>query len=378
MNFKKIIAVLTTLCFVFSFIVSQPLQAVVERQKELKDFKKIFDSFVLPATVGRVTDSSSVSRSAHSDKDVTQNTPLVINIQDLHCHPEVQKNISKILSLLDNKYHLKKVYIEGASGPVDTSWLTQVKDKELKAKILEALINNGKLTGAEYYSAISERPDLLCGIDDRKLHTDNIIRLSSIENKQKEIMAVLDEFSPELDVLKERYYNSKNRKLDDVVLKYRNGNTNPQKYYSGLIEYSKKLDIDTASFKNIVEFSNTLSIAKELNYKKITRELQSYIIVLKQKLPYSAYNLLAANTVNFTQANQLYIYLSRIAKEYDPSLVNEYPNLKKFFAYLDSSKNVNPIQLVKEEEKLLNEIRLRVALRVSERDIVFLIDFQCI
>src|ERR1035437_8167545 len=95
--YKKIIAIITTLSFVFSFIVSQPLQAVVERQKELKDFKKIFDSFVLPAMVGRVTDASSQDQAAQAAK---ADGPLVINIQDLHCHPEVQKNISRILSLL--------------------------------------------------------------------------------------------------------------------------------------------------------------------------------------------------------------------------------------------------------------------------------------
>ncbi|MCB4791087.1 MAG: hypothetical protein LHV68_04285 [Elusimicrobia bacterium] len=387
MLYKKFTAILTTLCFVFSFIVSPPLQAVVERYKEVKDFKKIFDSFVLPAAVGRITDNygSELKVQSSENKDqlpgtiselrINNSNTVVINIQDLHCHAEVQRNISKILSLLDNKYHLKRVYIEGAAGPVDTSWITQVKDKELKTKVLESLVNGGKLTGAEYYSVLSDRPDLLFGVDDRKLHTDNIIRLNTIENKQKEIMASLDELSPDLDRLKERYYDSKNRKLDNFVLKYKNGNIDPQKYYSDLLEYSQKLNIDTVRFRNVEEFSNTLIIAKELNYKKITRELQSFIVLLKEKLPYSAYKMLAANTVNFTQANQLYVYLARLAKDYDPSLLNDLPNLKKFFNYLDSTKNINPLQLVKEENKLLNEIRLRLALKSSERDIVFLIEF---
>ena len=59
------------------------------------------------------------------------------------------------------------MYVEGAYGNVDTSWLCNIKEKELKNKIIENLINGGKLTGSEYYSVKSNRPDLLRGIEDR-------------------------------------------------------------------------------------------------------------------------------------------------------------------------------------------------------------------
>jgi hypothetical protein len=74
----------------------------------------------------------------------TGSRQLVINIQDLHCHPQVQRNISKILSVLDEKYGLKEVYVEGGYGNISTSWLCNVKDKVFRKEILETLVDQGK------------------------------------------------------------------------------------------------------------------------------------------------------------------------------------------------------------------------------------------
>jgi len=100
---------------------------------------------------------------------------VVINIQDIHCHPEVQKNIASIITILDEKYKLPKVYLEGASGKVDTSWLCTISDKKIKQDVLDSLMKEGKLTGAEYYSVVSKRPDV---IEVSKIKT-SIIRILS-------------------------------------------------------------------------------------------------------------------------------------------------------------------------------------------------------
>ncbi|MDR3195307.1 MAG: hypothetical protein LBT58_00695 [Endomicrobium sp.] len=71
--------------------------------------------FILPHSYGKITDSK-----------FTGNDTVVINVQDLHLHPHVQKNIGNIIELFDKKYGIKNVYLEGCYGRVDTSWLTGI------------------------------------------------------------------------------------------------------------------------------------------------------------------------------------------------------------------------------------------------------------
>ncbi|MBN1620956.1 MAG: hypothetical protein JW871_00005, partial [Endomicrobiales bacterium] len=380
--FKKIIAVCTAGCFIFTFIISQPLHAVIERQKEAKKFNSIFDEFGIPSSVGRITDSYLVSSEAYletgkkqlRDTKYASRDTIFINIQDLHCHPEVQKNISKLLSLLDKKYNLEHVYMEGACGKIDTSWLANIKDKELRTKIVDTLIDGGKLSGAEHYSIVTGKTDLLIGADNDKLHKENVLRLKNISSDQESIGIIFDSLKPDLKELEERYYNAKNRKLSRIKERYQENKLKPEKYYELLIKQADKLDINVSNFRNISKFREVFEINNKLNFKSIGSELRGYLGLLKKELPYNTYNNLLEKTSNFTDQNQLYLYLIKIAEK-NPSFLANFPNLKKFFNYLSISAQVNPLELIQEEERLITEIRLRLADTVTEKDAVFLVEF---
>ncbi|MBN1622447.1 MAG: aspartate/glutamate racemase family protein [Endomicrobiales bacterium] len=382
MNIKKIISIITCGCFIFTFVLSQPLHASLEKSKEVSRFKKIFEELTIPPTYGRVTESYLASRESYlgieeneiRDTSGASRDTVVINIQDLHCHPEVQKNISKIIEILDAKYDLKHVYVEGAYGPIDSSWLTRVSNKELKKKIYDSLIESGKLTGPEYYSLKSEKTDLLIGVDNKKLHTENVLRLNSILRKQKEFKSIISDLQDDLNILMHRYYCSENKILDKLVQKNKEGKLDPRKFYKKLLKKAEKLDIDAGYYQNVIEYTNAFASAKNLDIKKVGKELQGFISTLKKNLPYDAYSMLLNNTANFTQVNKLYVLLGRIADEY-PRLVEGYPNLSIFFRQQKLNQEINPLQLIKEEQKLLNEIRLRSACGENERDVIFLIEF---
>ncbi|MBN1621143.1 MAG: hypothetical protein JW871_00955, partial [Endomicrobiales bacterium] len=381
MNIKKLISIITCICFVFSFIISQPLHAIVERKRDTERYKDIFDSFLLPTNTGRITESFDArcsildARSYISEnRESSIENHIVINIQDLHCHPEVQRNISKILSILDKKYGLKNVYVEGACGAIDTSWLGSVEDKKLRAKVLDALIDGGKLSGAEHYSVVSGKSDLLVGVENRKLHTSNILRLNDISSKQKTIENLIDNLKSDLDSLQDDYFNADNKKLNKIIEKYKNGEIKPKKYYEYIIKKADNLELDLHYYENLSNFARSFTVSKELKYKHIAKEMQGFIALLKQKLPFSIYSMLVERTSNFSQANELYIYLSKIAEK-EPELLSRFPNLKKFFDNLKFSQTINPLELINEEQSLLDEIRARQAQDQSEREVVFLIEF---
>jgi hypothetical protein len=108
---QKAVTLATAACFMLTSVFGQAAGAAAVPVSGKAGTVSVDDP-VIPSTAGRITDAR-----CYDSKQV------VIHIQDLHCHGDVQKNIAKILASLDARYALPKVYLEGAIGKVDTSWL---------------------------------------------------------------------------------------------------------------------------------------------------------------------------------------------------------------------------------------------------------------
>ncbi|MBN1622058.1 MAG: hypothetical protein JW871_05660, partial [Endomicrobiales bacterium] len=362
LNFKKIVAFITLSCFLFTFVLAQSLQAAVNKIEENMKLEEIGGDFFLPYSIGHITDAKYF---AESDK-------VVINIQDLHCHPEVQLNISKAIAILDEKYGLKKVFVEGAIGEVDTSWLASIKDKEFKQKLVDLLINQGKLTGAEHYSISSGKPGLLAGLEDERIYKENIIRLDSILNESPWIELILYNMQKEVDDLKDRYYDSKHKGFEKLVSSYRNGGVEAGGFYRKLNGYTEKLDINLENYRNISLYLKMVRLRKNLNHNKINRELYGLIEVLKEKLPYKVYKSLDDSLKKYSEPDDVYLYIDRIIHEFDLKIETKFPNLKEFLEYVKLSQEVNPIELVSEENILLQKINIKLSKSQAEKEVVIL------
>ena len=114
-NLIKICAVFTTVCFVVSTLGAN-LYAIPLAENANQKYEDVFNkASSISAEYGKIT----ASKDANSD--IT-----IINIQDLHCHPQTQRNISKIITQIADNYNLKKIYVEGGYGDIDTSWLNTI------------------------------------------------------------------------------------------------------------------------------------------------------------------------------------------------------------------------------------------------------------
>src|SRR3989339_2114623 len=180
-TYIRSVAIVTVLCFVLTSIIGPTVAQAVETARENREYGQVFDDFVLPYTVGRITDGR-----------VFESSRVVIKIQALHCHAEVQKNINRILTLIDEKNAISKVFLEGAIGPVDTSWAKSIKEPKLKDAVITSLVDAGKLTGVEYYSIANEKDDLIYGLEDSEIYTENISRLNKILENKLKVDDVLD------------------------------------------------------------------------------------------------------------------------------------------------------------------------------------------
>ncbi|MGA2091203.1 MAG: hypothetical protein ABSH12_07085, partial [Endomicrobiales bacterium] len=366
----KCVAVVTLVCFSITSFLSVPAHALNMPSPAITSPGA--ENAIIPSDIGRITDEKYFG-----------SQQVVINIQDLHCHPEVQMNISKILDSLDRKYHLNNVFVEGGYGDINTSWLCNISDKTIKKEVLNFLVNQGKLTGTEYYSVTANRPSLLKGIEDEKLHKDNIARLGTLIEKKSEFEKHLAGLSTELENMKAQYFTAKNKRFEGIIEDYKKGDMDAVKYYTLLGKYVESIQQHPNEYHNItalnmqdyptmVAYLDILRQSRHINYTKVSHDLQKLVATLKSRISYGEYAALLEKTNNFTDMDAVCVALSKISKVRAIAVT---PALASFFAYTDKSHAINPMRLIDEERRLVADIRISLSENVGEFEVSFLAGF---
>ena len=344
LNIKKSVAVLTTACFLFTMVFSQGAYAIVTpaplpviNQNTLKSI----ESYLLPFNIGRITDAL-----------YTGSDEVVINIQDLHSHAQAQRNISSILSILDTQYGLENVYVEGGIGQVDTSWLSSISNKELREKILNNMLESGRLTGGEYYSVETNKNKLLKGIEDRDTYINNLKRLDEFYSKKQDILKYVSFLKYTLNNVSKKYYTRDNLKLNRVVSKHEAGNLSAQKYFTYLLETANKANINLKRYPNIIAFLQVLKKQEGLDTKKVNLAIAELLNELKVKLSYEQYQALISKISNKSKETEFYFDLYKVAKENGLLEKSDYKILLVFFDYLSLNQSLNPVNLTLDEQNL--------------------------
>ena len=364
-KFKKVVSLIVTTSLVISFVIQPQTINAMTNEEATKQYKQIFKDFVLPYSYGQITKA----HYAGTDR-------VVINIQDLHCHPKVQRNISNIIETFDKSYGVNKVYLEGAYGKVDTSWINKKIQEYSMPELLDKMLETGRLTGAEYYSALSGKNQIINGLEEKGPYLENLKRFGTIVENQEKINMILNAMDESLASLKKKYYTKRQYKIEELSKNFSEGKISPQKYYSLLSKHIDKLGIDISKYENTFTYVMLLELQKKLDYSKITTELQTLLLLLKEQFPQAAYQMLLDNTDNFRKIDKLYSYIVQISRLYSLDLAVNFPNLDKYFGYIEFSQKINPLDLIVEEENLTREINTRFSETKAQREIVFLVNFK--
>ncbi|GEM_PF-5248910 len=362
---KKFISVITALCLLISFVIGPTATNAMTNEEATVKYKQIFKDFMLPYNYGQITSA----HYAGTDR-------VIINIQDLHCHPKVQKNISNIIEIFDKSFGVKNVYLEGVYEQLSTKWLSDRIEPAKKNEILEKMLDTGRLTGAEYYSVVSGKTEIITGLEEKGPYLENLKRFGEIVDNQEKINLILNAMNESLLKVKKQYYTKRQYKLEELSKKYREGTISPQKYYVLLLKHTDKLGIDLSKYENTFTYMTLLEMQKTLDYSKITNELQNLILLLRENLANSAYQMLVDNTENFSKIDKLYGYIVRISRELGLDLTVNFPNLDNYFGYIEFSQKINPLELIVEEKKLTEEINTRFSETKAQREVVFLTNFE--
>lgn len=374
-NFKKICTMLTLLSFLLLNINSN-LYALTTTPVVNNQFNKLFETTnLIQQGFGKVT----------SFKDLGSNI-TVINIQDLHCHLQTQKNINNIIKEIDNIKPIDSILAEGGYENFNLSWITDLKDKKFKEELTNKLLSNSDITGTEYYALTNNKENILKGLDNNKLHQENLSRLNFIINNRDKYSEIINQIKQEIFILNNKYINQKNRRFSRILNDYNNGKISSTKFYKILFKYIQNINKNEQNFNNIVpiliidypnisKYLNIYSNSNGINPKLVSTQLQSFVLTLKNNLPYSTYDKLLTYTDNFSNTFKLADFIKKYSQEFNIDISLQFPELNKFFINLKLSEDINPITLLKEEEHLISQIRMSLSYDNTEYEITFISDF---
>jgi len=376
---KKVISLFTTVVFLFSVVASDLLAASmgVPAANISGNFQDIFQSKILiPNSYGKVTSISDM-----------QSDTVIINIQDLHSHGDTQRNISKIIEVLDNSYNLNGVYVEGGVGNIDVSWIKQIENKELRDKLINNFVDEGDLTAGEYYYMIQDKEVALKGIENVSLHRDNIVRLANIESKKEQYEKIAKEINRNIRVLNKIYTNHRNIRFNKTLDEYLKGKISDVKLYAVISKYVKKINENPKRYNNITRIRMTdypnikfymdmNELSSKTNMAKVSQELQLLLEQMKKRLPYSAYRQLQEYTESFSNTEKLIEVIGNYAEKENVDLRKDYRNLSTLIEINRAVNRLNPIELISEQRHLTERIRMALSYDNTEAEITYISDFK--
>ncbi len=387
-GFIKAIARLVLAAFLYSFVVFEPLYGVTTLEKSAaadntaaEALNTQLGTMVLSARQGRISDGCYVSHksrvtslekgkngSGSASRLETPNSRLVIFIQDLHCNPEVQKNISEILSFFDTKYGLKKIFLEGApAGKADLSLFTGITDPAIKEKTLESLLGEGLLSGAVYYGAKNNKENIF-GLEQWNLYKENVARMSALLSSK----SGSDGSCAELNNLLEQtmaLHASSRLKVENYRIKEAEKSKDKYKQFA---EIAHRAGISLVQYPNLWRQTEAGKLNAQIKFKRLPKDLQAFLKDIQEKTPYGVYKTIAAKLGDNNRDGEFYLNLQEVAQVYAPELLMSHRNVGSFLEYVRLNYAVNPMCLVEEEGQFKQEVLNSRARTLVDSELVFM------
>jgi len=363
-GFIKLITRVVLAAFLYSFVAFEPLYGITTNVRDaLADAsaKATLDEqlgkLVLPARQGRISEGSYCG-----------NKRLVIFVQDLHCNPEVQKNISDILSFFDTRYSLKKIFVEGApAGKTDLSLFTGISDPAIKDKTLESLLGEGLLSGAVYYGAKNNKENIF-GLENWALYKENAARMSRLLTTK----SISSSRCAEIDsMLEETMGLHASSKLKMASYSFSEAEKSKDRY-SKFAKMADKARISLLQYPNLRRQIEVTRLNQQINFKWLPKDLQEFLRGIQEKTPYGVYHSIAEKLSDNTRDGEFYLNLQEVAYTYASELLVKHTNVNKFLEYVRLNYSINPMCLVEEETRFKQAALDSNAKTLIDHELVFM------
>ena len=287
------------------------------------------------------------------------NGKTIIHILDAHCNYSAQHAVAGIVDHLSNNYNIDTIFLEGGSGDYDLSLFTNIRDSEMRYKISDYFVKEGRINGPEFYAINNPDKIKLFGIEEEDLYSKNLnIYRSSIPLKE-DIDKYLDTFSGAIANLKLKVYSPELKELDERIKEAEKDKLNFKGYVLYLNDRAQNSGIPVSDYKTIGALQDVLKDEESIDFKEANRERDLLITKLNSKLSRKDMEDLTNRSLQFKAAalssEEFYDYLFMKARFASVDF-NMLPNLLKYSEYVKRYELIDKSMLLKEvkdvEEKL--------------------------
>ncbi len=230
------------------------------KSQEFLSFRSVASGLKFPKSVAETGESWSAP-----------NGPTVILIQDAHANPSAQKNLSKTLEIILNKYSKSPIFVEGGFGESSLSFLRTQKNQRDLERFAEKFLKNGVLHGEEYLQLTSDRTFPLWGVEDRALYEQSLKIYRRAASKRQEFKEYLDRALLTARSLKKRIYNPKLSELDEKKEQCARGDLKASAYLESLILCAQDNGVSLLSYPHLQNFEKLIKSEPRLAHRKLRR-----------------------------------------------------------------------------------------------------------
>ncbi|MEM2175054.1 MAG: SNF2-related protein, partial [Candidatus Micrarchaeia archaeon] len=362
--FLKTIATLTLIFFLYTFVFFEPvfgISKLIEEKKieaKLKNvFKKERKTFI-PLKYGYIVDGGFVNENK-----------LVVIIQDLHCHREVQKNIYEIVKLLDRKFGIAKIFVEGAPREKVQPTLFSTIPSNIRGRVLENLLNKGMIGAAEYY-VIQENKSELYGLEDWEIYIQNLYRLRQLIKRKHMYKQITLKLKNRFKKLR-KYLSKDIKQVENTFnkIKIAEKTVKDFRFLNYLVKILYNYGIGLNNYPNLRYYIEILLLSKQIDFKKLNVEIKQYLRDLETKLSFSEYDSLMKKLSQ--DSDEFYQELSLI---YDSTVSDKekFPNLDRFIKYINRARWLNPYILTWELRQLEEDVISKLSKKTVDKEILFI------
>jgi hypothetical protein len=296
---------------------------------------------------------------------------LVIHLQDVHGHPEAQRNIANSIASIQNELaemsgrpgNRLLVGVEGAAGPLLTSAYRKYPDGKILAEWAQSFFEKGLLTGAEYAALTSPTEPRLQGLENREAYLRHVRAMRESVSREKAMAESLDLWDRRLGELKSKVYSPAMKAWDAQFAAYGAGR-------SSLGAYVKLMRgaVRAGRHDNVARFLRALDEESRLDFKRAEAERRALIRGLSARLSPAAMTELVDLSVAFRfgrvgygEFNQgLLRRMQKAGME-----LNRYPAFSAYVRYVKSVETIDRRALLEEIETLEKDYTDRSLVEVS-------------
>lgn len=282
---------------------------------------------------------------------------LVIHIQDAHTDGKAQENIAAILDKLLLNYNINSIWIEGGSGVIDTSLFASFPVEKTKEVLSKLYMNEGFVSGPEYFSINSKKFVHLFGAEDMQLYLDNVKAFKDVWADRQTVKTAIDGMREGLQALKNEVYPAELKAIDAKKTAFEKGEITFTAYCEFLKEACEKQGIDTKRFTDFNQLFVMFAVEKGIDFDKIEPERIALIEQLADKLNREKLTQLTQNSLLFRVGRMTPVnFYGALKAMADGEKIALGKNLEAYVAYLNASKTVDRVKANRDREMLEDEL----------------------